>query len=270
MAYRKPGEPARTLPQQQGVAEAARRDSADLGAEIEAVIEHVGQFATGGLGGAPIAIGQLAIARPGTRVAGRPRWRRHNRGQKPRAEPEFAVKRDVQRALRESAQPGMADPPIFELVADGFDQGLADAPPLPLRAHRDRPEKAETAPARREIRADQLAVQLRSKARDVLGPEPAIDIVAISPEILRIRRAQERPESGAADTPRLRQIGTGQWSDHRTHFPSLSRQPRRAQCSASTRLANSTRSPPRGLDDTPAMPSKGSYCDQHEDDALEF
>src|SRR5271157_3273024 len=48
-----------SLPQQQGVAEAARRDSADLGAEIEAVIKHVGQLAAGGFGGAPIAVRQL-------------------------------------------------------------------------------------------------------------------------------------------------------------------------------------------------------------------
>lgn len=96
--------------------------------------------------------------------------------------------------------------PILELVADRLDQGLADAPPLPLGAHRDRPEKAEAAPACREIRADQLAVELRSKARDMLGPEPAIEIVAIGPEILGIRRVQERPESGAANLPRLQKI----------------------------------------------------------------
>jgi len=63
------------------------------------------------------------------------------------------------------------------------------------------PEKAETTPADREIGADQFAVQLGRKAREVLGPEAAIDIVAIRPEILRIARAQESPESGAENAP---------------------------------------------------------------------
>ena len=232
-------------------------------------MDRVGQLAARRLDRAPLAPRQRAVARPRTRIAG-PRRCRHDRGQEARAEPELAVQRDVQRAVRERAQPGMRDAPRVELVAHRVHQRLADALPLPVRAHRDRPEEADAAPARREVRADQLAVQLRAEARDVLGAEPAVDIVAIGPEVVGIRRAEERSKGLAADAPGFRQIGFGQCPDHRTHFPSLSRQPRRAQCSASTRLANSTRSPPRGLDDTPAMPSKGSYCDQHEDDALEF
>jgi len=61
MAHREPGEPAPALPQQQRIAEAARGDGADFRAEIKAVIEHVGQLATGGLDGTPIAFRQLAI-----------------------------------------------------------------------------------------------------------------------------------------------------------------------------------------------------------------
>ena len=186
---------ARAFPQQQGVAEAARRDGADFRAEIQPVIERIGQLPTCRLDTTPIVFGQRAIARPGPGIAGGPGGHRHNRGQKPRAKPEFAIEREVQRTLRKGAQPRVPDTPILELVADRFDQSLAATAPLPLRTHRIGPEKAEATPADREIGADQLAVQLGRKARDVLGPEAAIDIVAIRPEILRIARAQESPKA---------------------------------------------------------------------------
>jgi hypothetical protein len=54
------GEPARALLQPLCVADAARGDGADLGAEIEAIIEQVGQLVAGGLDGTPIAFRQLA------------------------------------------------------------------------------------------------------------------------------------------------------------------------------------------------------------------
>ena len=218
MAYRKSGEVARALPQQQGVAEAARRDGADFRAEIEAVIERVGQLPTCRLDTTPIVFGQRAIARPGPGIAAGPGGHRHNRGQKPRAKPEFAIECEVQRTLRKGAQPRVPDTPILELVADRFDQSLAATAPLPLRTHRIGPEKAEATPADREIGADQLAVQLGRKARDVLGPEAAIDVVAIRPEILRIARAQESPESGAENAPRPWQIISGQWPDQNPRY----------------------------------------------------
>lgn len=119
----------------------------------------------------------------------------------------------MQRTLRKSAQPRVPDTPILELVANRFDQSLAATAPLPVRTYRIGPEKAEATPADREIGADQLAIELGRKARDVLGPEAAIDIVTIRPEILQIDRAQDSPESGAEDAPRLCQILSGQWPD---------------------------------------------------------
>ena len=75
-------------------------------------------------------------------------------------EAEFPVQRQMQRALRESTQPGMARAPGVELRADGLDQAFADPAPLPVRIHRDRPEEPDAAPIGDEVGSDQLAVDL--------------------------------------------------------------------------------------------------------------
>jgi hypothetical protein len=48
MADRETDKAARTSPQQKGIAETARRDGADLGAEIEALVKRFGYLAVGG------------------------------------------------------------------------------------------------------------------------------------------------------------------------------------------------------------------------------
>ena len=117
----KAGEAARALPQEERIADAARRDRADLGAEIEPFVKRFGHLAAGGLGRAAVARGKLGIARPGARSAATPRRRSHDWGQKPRAEPEFAIERNMRGDLQEDAQARVADAPIVELAADGFD-----------------------------------------------------------------------------------------------------------------------------------------------------
>lgn len=61
----------------------------------------------------------------------------------------------------------------------------------------------------------------------MFGAEAAVNIVAIGPEVFRVRRAQEGTESGAADAPRLRQISFGQWSNDNAHsfLPFRSKEP---------------------------------------------
>jgi hypothetical protein len=52
----------------------------------------------------------------------------------------------------------------------------------------------------------------------VLGTESAIHIVAIGPEILWVRRTEERPKSNSTDARRLRQVSFDQWSYGDAHF----------------------------------------------------
>src|SRR5689334_2288231 len=112
----------------------------------------------------------------------------------------------------------MGDSPPVELIGDRLDQCLAAPVPLAVGPHRVRPEKANAAPSRCEIRTHQLAILFRGKARDMLRTEAAIHVVAIGHEILWIRRAQERPEGGAADAPRSWQISLAQEPYADAHF----------------------------------------------------
>src|SRR5207244_2208850 len=101
-------------------------------------------------------------------------------------------------------QPGMADPPFFKCVAGGGDQALADAAVPQIGADRQRPEKPDAAPARREIRAGERAILFGSEGGGVLGAETAVDEVAVGPEGRRVRRAEKRAEGGLEDQPRRR------------------------------------------------------------------
>src|SRR5205807_9165243 len=127
MADREAGEPAGAVPQQHRVAEPAGKNGADLAAQVEPVMERIGQFAGGGLRLRALALAQLRVARPTRRRRARPGRRRHDRGQKARVKAELAVKPDVLGALREGEEPGVADAPAFERLARGGDEALADA-----------------------------------------------------------------------------------------------------------------------------------------------
>jgi len=107
MADRETGKAARTSPQQKSVAETARRDGADLGAEIEPLVKRLGHLAAGGLDRSPVSLGQLGIARPapptlssaasgGGKGGGGPRRSYHDRGQKAGMKAEFLIKSQMQ------------------------------------------------------------------------------------------------------------------------------------------------------------------------------
>ncbi len=108
----------------------------------------------------------------------------------------------------------MAGAPGVELRGDGLDQAFPDPLRLSVGTDRERPEKSDTTPPGDEIGSDQLAVHLRGETGDVLGREPAIDIVEIGPEILRVGRTEKRTEGGAEDMPGCRQIALGQRSNY--------------------------------------------------------
>src|ERR1700720_116480 len=52
----------------------------------------------------------------------------------------------------------------------------------------------------------------------MLAPEAAIDIVAVAPETLRLRRSQKCPEGGAADASGGHQVALRQRSDDGAHL----------------------------------------------------
>ena len=113
---------------------------------------------------------------------------------------------------------GGADAPWnmqWQTITDSQEIGAAERTwrGRPIGADRDRAEEPDAPPPGHEIGTDQLAVYLRREAGDVLGREPAIDIVEVGPEILRIGCAEKRPEGGAEDAPSSRQIALGQRSN---------------------------------------------------------
>jgi hypothetical protein len=139
IADREAGEAACTSPQQKDVAETARRECADLGAEIEPLVKRFGHLAAGGLGRAPVSLGQLGIARPAVpilpspdRGGGGPSRSHHDRGQKAGVKAEFLIKRQMQGAVRKGEEPGVAHAPFVQLRADGLDELFRDALSLPV------------------------------------------------------------------------------------------------------------------------------------------
>ena len=96
------------------------------------------------------------------------------------------------------------------MIAGGGDEALPDAGIPQIGPGRQRSEESDAAPARREIRSDKRALVIfRGESRQVLGPEPAIDIVEVAPELLRsgaVKSAKGNPD----DPLCLGQIGLGE------------------------------------------------------------
>ena len=135
-------------------------------------------------------------------------------------EAEFLIQRQVHGALREGKQPCVPGAPSIELRADGLDEVFPDPLRLSFGAYRDRAEEPDASPLGHEIGPDQLAVDLRGEAGDVLSREPAVDIVEVGPEILRVGRTEKRAKGGAKDAPGCRQVALGQRSnDGAQRFP---------------------------------------------------
>ena len=121
--------------------------------------------------------------------------------------PEFTVGPDMLCALREGEQPGMADVPLRERLADRADEALADAAVPQIRADRQRAEKADAAPPRRKVGTDHATVLLGREGGGVLGAEASPHIIEIGPEILRIRCPQKGPERYPKKPFRFGKIG---------------------------------------------------------------
>src|SRR6516162_11375833 len=110
----------------------------------------------------------------------------------------------------------MAHTPSIQLIASRGDKPLPDAAVPQIGPGRQRPAKADAAPARREIRSDERTlVVLRGEGGSVFGLEPAMDIVEVAPELLRVRRAEKGPKGNPHDALRFRQIGLSERANDR-------------------------------------------------------
>ncbi len=108
----------------------------------------------------------------------------------------------------------MAELPAFERVAYRGDQRLREAAVPVLGSDRQRAEKPEAAPARREIRTDQRPILLDRERLGVFCTVPAVDIVEIGPEGFEVRHPEKRAERDSDNPLRLRQVGLGERSDN--------------------------------------------------------
>src|SRR5262249_53827713 len=137
--------------QQQSLAESLLADCADLPACVQPGKIRLGDV--GAFGQRRIAPAQLERVRSrGGDFLG------HDARQMLRPEAELLVQGDVLRALREREEPALADAPFVEYGHGGLEQALANAGVPAIWANAERAENPETAPARGNARADQLAV----------------------------------------------------------------------------------------------------------------
>src|SRR5271165_1773282 len=85
---------------------------------------------------------------------------------------------------------------------------------LEVRAHSDRPEKADAAPVRHEVGTDQPAIERGAERGDVRCAPAAVDVVPIAPECLRVGGTEKRAKRLAEYALGPRQITLGKWSYH--------------------------------------------------------
>jgi hypothetical protein len=131
----------------------------------------VGQVTACGFCGSPLALRQLRVTRPGRRRLATLSWLRHDRHQKSSVEAIFLIERQVQRALREGKEAGVASPPGIELRGSDLDEFPCDRACLAVGTNRNWSEEPDVSPACREIAANQFTVEFGTEAVDVLGSE---------------------------------------------------------------------------------------------------
>jgi hypothetical protein len=107
-------------------------------------------------------------------------------------------------AVRKREEARMVNSPRLELVAGGGDKALADTAIPQHGVDGNRPKKPDAAPARREIRAGERPFMFGGEGSGVLGTEPAMDEVAVGPEVFRIGCAEKRAKGELEDLARLR------------------------------------------------------------------
>jgi hypothetical protein len=107
----------------------------------------------------------------------------------------------------------MLYPPGAEACHDGLHEVLADILIPEVRMHGHQPKEPYTPPARGEVRANQLAVEFRTKGCCRIGTSAGVGIVHIRPKLLGLWRSQECPKGEADDATSFRKILGGQRAD---------------------------------------------------------
>ena len=125
------------------------------------------------------------------------------------------IEGDVFRALREGEQADVPGSPGIELLHRPGEQSAGDTALLELGTHGEGAEEPDASPSGREVGADQLPIELCAEGGDVGGAVPAVDVVAIVPEILRIGNADEGTKSETDDARGFRQVAFIERAHHR-------------------------------------------------------
>ena len=125
------------------------------------------------------------------------------------------IEGDVFRALREGEQADVPGSPGIELLHRPGEQSAGDTALLELGTHGEGAEEPDASPSGREVGADQLPIELCAEGGDVGGVVPAIDVVTIVPEILRIGNADEGTKSETDDARGFRQVAFIERTHHR-------------------------------------------------------
>src|SRR4029077_12807278 len=84
-----------------------------------------------------------------------------------------------------------------------------------LGTHGEGAEEPDASPSGREVGTDQLPIELCAEGGDVGGVVPAVDVIAIVPEILRIGNADEGTKSETDDARRFREVAFIERAHHR-------------------------------------------------------
>jgi hypothetical protein len=119
---------------------------------------------------------------------------------------EPAIEREVFRALGKSEQTRMPRSPRLETLQGRHHESLRDAPVPQVRSNRERPEETDTAPAGREVRADDLAGSLGNEGCTWVRPKARAIKFPITPEALGLGHPQEGPEGQTEDVIGRREV----------------------------------------------------------------
>ncbi len=102
-------------------------------------------------------------------------------------------------ALSEREEAGVRRPPGSEALHDGFEQRTRDATVPEIGPHRQRSERADAAPVRCEVRADDHTAPFRDERRRRIGSPTSADPIAVARKGQRIREAEKGPEREPED-----------------------------------------------------------------------
>src|SRR5207249_3130890 len=152
----------------------------------------------------------------GRRRNGLHRFGEHRR-QEAGVESELLIERVVPRALCEREETAVSGLPPLEGLDRRLEQSASDAAVPEIRSNRQRSEEAHASPVRREVRADELPVELGGERRAGFGAPARAHVVRVTAEAQGVAQAEERPEGQSKDTICSIELRFAKRTDHEAH-----------------------------------------------------